>query len=183
MRNPPWLRDELILCLDVYLKLKLQTPDPNLSVVKDLSAALRSLADRLNIKRAKNYRTPASVVMKMMNFRSIDPEYRGAGLEAAGKGDRLVWDEFVEDKEKLSKTAKAIRRVLSDKTFAPPENQNSPYGEDASEGRILTILHRKRERNRKIITRKKEQFLLRHGRLFCEACRIRLSFKIWSARV
>ena len=33
--------------------------------------------------------------MKLMNFRSLDPGYHGAGLRAVGRLDRAVWDDFV----------------------------------------------------------------------------------------
>jgi 5-methylcytosine-specific restriction protein A len=171
MRNPPWLRDELILCLNAYFKLKPQTPDPKLTAVKELSAVLRKLADNLGIKRSDNYRTPASVVMKMMNIRSLDPEYHGDGLEAKGRGDGQVWNEFSQDKKRLSETAEAISRALSDKLLAPSDDPESAYEEDAVEGRLLTALHRRRERNRKIVKRKKERFLSLHGKIYCEACR------------
>ncbi len=50
MRNPPWIRDELILCLDSYLKLKPKVPDPRLKEVKELSELLQVLGTRLSIE-------------------------------------------------------------------------------------------------------------------------------------
>lgn len=48
------------------------------------------------------------------------------------------------------------------------------YGEDidytASEGKIFTQLHKKKERNKTIVKKKKEQVLKKHGCLKCEIC-------------
>lgn len=41
---------------------------------------------------------------------------------------------------------------------------------EAEEGRLLTALHRRRERDPKLARQKKEQALSRHGSLACEAC-------------
>ncbi len=51
---------------------------------------------------------------------------------------------------------------------------NSPTfkdgNEEAVEGRVLTALHTRRERNRRLVDRKKSQVRKRDGRLKCEAC-------------
>jgi len=42
--------------------------------------------------------------------------------------------------------------------------------EDAEEGRVLTRLHRVRERSRKLVEQCKKTAIKKHGRLVCEAC-------------
>ncbi len=41
---------------------------------------------------------------------------------------------------------------------------------EAEEGRVLTRLHRSRERSRKLVEACKKHALKKHGRLVCEAC-------------
>jgi 5-methylcytosine-specific restriction enzyme A len=56
------------------------------------------------------------------------------------------------------------------------EDQVLPFLDDeseeaeAEEGRLLTALHRRRERDPKLAQQKKEQALRRNGSLACEAC-------------
>jgi hypothetical protein len=46
----------------------------------------------------------------------------------------------------------------------------TPGPEEFAEGSELRVLHRRKERNRKAVQRKKEQVLAAHGRLCCEVC-------------
>ena len=43
-------------------------------------------------------------------------------------------------------------------------------GKEYPEGKIAFVLHKKRERNPKLIKEAKELFIRKHGRLFCEVC-------------
>jgi hypothetical protein len=78
-----WNRDELILALYLYCQIPFaKTKANNPEVIK--------LAKILG-------RTPSSVARKLGNFGGFDPllaEQGITGLAHAGKGDRLVWDEF-----------------------------------------------------------------------------------------
>ena len=85
MSNKPWERDELILALDTYLALNGRTPTPSVSEVQDVSHILRQIAPIAGESREENYRSINSVVMKLINFRSLDPTYDGVGLKAIGK--------------------------------------------------------------------------------------------------
>ncbi|WP_049867641.1 HNH endonuclease [Paenibacillus sp. D9] len=44
-------------------------------------------------------------------------------------------------------------------------------GKEYPEGKIAFVLHKKRERNPKLIKEAKRLFIKKHGRLFCEACK------------
>jgi len=85
--NAIWSRDELVLALDLYVSIKPRAPDPNSVSIIDLSDFLRKIAVRARQTVPDNYRSPASVVMKLMNFRSLDPDYEGKGLEAVAQAD------------------------------------------------------------------------------------------------
>ncbi len=79
----PWQRDELLLCLSLYHRLRFgQFNARNPAVIQ--------LAELLG-------RTAGSVGMKLSNFASFDPALaaRGIrGLVGASSLDRIIWDEF-----------------------------------------------------------------------------------------
>lgn len=85
-----WTREELILALNLYLKLpfgKLHTGTPE---IKHLAQV---------IGRSVN-----SVAMRLNNFAAVDPfhQQRGIkGLPGGAKQVQPIWDEFVHNKEEL----------------------------------------------------------------------------------
>ena len=115
--------------------------------------------------------------MKLMNFRRFDPEYiadGGApgGLTRGNKEEGVIWSEFIGDPERLARVASAIRSS-SEAPASSTGNGDSLEEDlevDAEEGRVLTRLHKVRERNRAIALRKKQDALNRMGHLRCEAC-------------
>ena len=113
------------------------------------------------------YRSADSVVMKLMNFRSLDPNYGGKGLGSVGSGDREVWEEFASDRDRLHAAAGAIRGASA----TGSKIEDGDEGEfEAPEGRLLTRLHVVRERNRNLAERKKAAMIRASGGLGCEAC-------------
>lgn len=105
VRSPPWSAEELVLALDLYRRRG------NLNArhreVVLLSEDLRSLP--INRERPDNYRSPASVNRKLGNLASLDPGFSGSGLEAAGKLDVLIFNEFFEDPRALHAEAARVR--------------------------------------------------------------------------
>ena len=55
-------------------------------------------------------------------------------------------------------------------TIALPENNATEDEEEFREGRILTYLHKRKERNRRAVERKKQSVLESTGHLQCEVC-------------
>ena len=167
MRNPPWNKDELILALDTYFQMRPHGYPINDQRVQDLSVLLKKMGN-LNSQTAENYRTPASVVMKLMNFRSIDPDYPGAGLTASARSDKEVWVEFSGDRDRLKEISDTIRNSYRSAEIL----EQAEYSDitEASEGRTLTRLHVTRERNRKLVESKKKKTLKEQGFLACEVC-------------
>ena len=88
--------------------------------------------------------------MKLQNFRRFDPTQEGKGLPGGGKGEEEVWAIFAGDAERLRSTAEGIRAMVLALENAP-EQEPEEEGEEAEEGRILTRLHRIRERDRRIV--------------------------------
>jgi 5-methylcytosine-specific restriction enzyme A len=163
-----WARDELILALDVYVRLTSTTPGPNLPEVIKLSQFLRSVEFRGSEPRPHNFRSPASIVMKLTNFRSLDSGFEGKGLTAGSQLDQVIWNTFAGDRLRLAKVAEAIRTTLG-------SIDNDPGWIDdliteAEEGAILTRLHRKRERNSRLAEAKKRSVFNATRRLSCEVC-------------
>jgi len=167
MRNPPWTRDELILALDTYFKISPRAPTPAKTEIQELSSFLNKMGRKVSVKGG-NFRTPASVVMKLMNFRSIDPHYSGVGLTASSRADRELWKDFAEDRERLGKVARIIWK--SDQLEQNENLMDDLEITEAEEGRILTRLHILKERNRKIVERRKKITLKQKGFLACEVC-------------
>jgi putative restriction endonuclease len=85
-----WTKDELILALNLYLKLpfgKLHSGTPEIIHLAHLLG-----------------RTPGSIAMRLNNFASVDPfhQQRGiGGLPGGKKQVEPIWKEFINNKEML----------------------------------------------------------------------------------
>jgi putative restriction endonuclease len=78
-----WTRDQLLIVLNLYHKLRFGQFDQRQPVIIDL-------AKRIG-------RTPSAVAMKLSNLASLDPalKLRGIdGLKGASQLDRAMWEEF-----------------------------------------------------------------------------------------
>lgn len=78
-----WTRDQLLVVLNLYHKLRFGQFDQRQPVIIDLAARMG--------------RMPSAVAMKLSNLASLDPalKLRGVeGLKGASNLDREVWDEF-----------------------------------------------------------------------------------------
>lgn len=85
-----WTRDELILALNLYLKLpfgKLHSGTPSIIHLAGIIG-----------------RTANSVAMRLNNFASVDPYHQQRGVVGLTGGKRQVepiWEEFINNKEEL----------------------------------------------------------------------------------
>lgn len=85
-----WKRKELILALNLYLKLpfgKLHSHTPDI-------VQLAKLLER----------TPGSIAMRLNNFAAVDPFHKQRGIVGLPGGKKQVepiWDEFIHNKEEL----------------------------------------------------------------------------------
>lgn len=172
-RNPPWTRDELILALELYLRNPASPPGKNSTDVQELSATLNKLGRMIGLGENSKFRNANGVYMKMMNFRRFDPQYTASGKVGLTRGNRDeegVWREFAQHKERLVKVANAIRQAM----VIPEEQEALGLIDDgiveAEEGRLLTRLHRIRERNRALVAQRKLKAMKECGCLRCEAC-------------
>ena len=170
-RNPTWNRDELILALDLYMARRGSPPGQTSPEVIELSGVLNRLGQRLGRSGDGRYRNGNGVYMKMANFMRLDPTRRAegkVGLARGGQDELTVWNEFASDEPKLRRVATAIRSTIN-----LPEADLPDVDDDiteAAEGRLLTRVHRRRERNRKLVEQRKQKTLKATGALRCEAC-------------
>lgn len=181
VQNPKWLRDELILALDLYMKHRSSPPGKHSDEVADLSRLLNRLGQALGRSTNVTYRNYNGVYMKLMNFRSIDPDYTKdgrVGLQRRNKDEMVVWELFANNRGALQNAAHCIIQSLEVQiSESQPLQIDEPEISEAREGRLLTRVHRTRERSRKLVEAKKKQFLAEHGSLQCEACGFRFSDK------
>ncbi len=165
-RRQAWMRDELILALDLYIR---EGQSASLASREELSAVLRAIPVEPELCDEPKFRSPQSIAYKLHNFVGIDPSNPASGFPHGGRGDQLVWDEFADDEPRLSTTAAAIRANLGAISQMDVEEIDDDLTE-AEEGRVLTGVHKKRERNSKLRKAKVEGTLKETGRLACEAC-------------
>jgi 5-methylcytosine-specific restriction protein A len=133
-----------------------------------LSQLLNQLPIHDQSLRNIDFRNPHGVSMKLGNFLAID--HPGHGLQRGGRGDREVWEEFVNDIDRLHQAARSI--ATNTRKLAESGGSYSYDAEDEEfpEGKLLTQLHKQKERNRRAIEKKKQKVLQETGRLVCEVC-------------
>ena len=173
-RNPTWLRDELILALDVYLRYAGNPPSKGSAEIAELSETLNRLGRYLGIATEDRFRNINGAYMKLMNFRRFDPVFSQAGkrgLSRGGQAEEEVWNEFASDAKRCHQVGETIRQVLADTQDGETVADLAGDGiEEAEEGRVITAMHRRYERNAALVQAKKKRALVTLGRLACEAC-------------
>ena len=171
-KNPTWSRDELILTLDLYVQFKGNPPGKTSKNIVELSDLLNKMGAQIANRKA-DFRNPNGVYMKVMNFRRFDPTYISQGKKGLQRGGKLegdVWHDFTADPLRLSETADAIRLIVNKGKIPEASEEEDEEFAEAEEGRILTRIHRSRERSRKLVENKKASVLKANGHLKCEAC-------------
>lgn len=173
-KNPVWSRDELILALDLYMRHRAVPPGKSSQEVVELSEFLNQASILLGAAESGTFRNANGVYMKLMNFRSIDPQFTSngkVGLTRNNKDEAVVWEMFANDQNHLTEVATAIRQAVKDFGADTAMSEvDDPGLTEAEEGKILTRLHRVRERSRKLADQCKATALKTHGHLACEAC-------------
>ena len=171
MKNPNWTRDELILTLDFYFNENNGAFDKNNPKIIELSDLLKSLP--IHTVYNEKFRNPNGVALKLSNFASIDPEYKGKGMYAHSVLDKEIFEEFVNDKVRLKSISNSIREILSlnNQIHEIEKIEEDEIEEGITEGKIIYRFHKTRERNSKIISQKKDKALKETGKLECEICK------------
>lgn len=159
--NPNWTHDEILLALDLYLRLGKNVPSPRSPEIQELSAVLRSMPYHLEAAKQSSFRNPDGVGFKLMNLRQLDS---GRGLSNVSKTDRQVWEKYGSQPATVRELANAI--IAGMKEILPEDIPEEI--EELPEGRLLTAIHIRRERNPK--ARKMLLDSRRANGLRCEIC-------------
>ena len=135
-----------------------------------MSKLLRSLPIHSDVPDLEKFRNANGVGTKLGNIAAGDPSYEGKGLTRGNKIEKEIWADIQKPggAKKLFEAATAIRESSrsGNSVLSIPEE-----GEDeCEEGKILYRKHRFRERDRKIVRKKKQYVLNATGKLECEVC-------------
>jgi predicted HNH restriction endonuclease len=173
-RNPTWVRDELILALDIYLQYAGNPPPKGSAEIDELSETLNRLGRYFGIATEDRFRNVNGVYMKLMNFRRFDPVFTEAGkrgLSRGGQAEEEVWNTFASDPERCRAVARTIRQALAHAQNGETIADRAGDGiEEAEEGGVITAMHRRYERNSALVQAKKKKALAALGTLACETC-------------
>jgi 5-methylcytosine-specific restriction protein A len=165
-RNPPWTQDELILAMDLYIRLgHVDARHPETILLSEILNRLPIHSTRPDKER---FRNPNGVNLKLANFAAIDPSNPGKGMVAGSKLDRAVWERFHDRLVELRALAKQLTDIANnptDELCIPVDDE-----EEVVEGRIVFRRHRARERNQTIVKKKRETVKRETGALKCEVC-------------
>jgi 5-methylcytosine-specific restriction protein A len=182
MENPDWNQDELILVLDAYVKWNGRPPGKTSDEIAELSLLLNDLHRLLGTPPEKTLRNPNGVYMKLMNFRRLDPSFTAEGKSGLTRGNKLekvVWNEFHSDPVRLTRIAASIRQAISHPVELGILNPAEDLIDDpeAVEGRLMTVMHKRRERSRDLVNKRKQDAIRKTGTLACEVCRFNFAVR------
>lgn len=163
--NANWVQDELLLALDLYLRVGLA--DASHPEVIELSQFLQSLPIHPIDSRSSGFRSPSSVALKLANLANHDPAFYGEPTHGA-KADEEVWKLWADRKPELRKAAISLRQVMLQ--GSAPAVDDLEESIEVPEGRVLFREHVVRERNKKLRERKIREALDATGVIECEVC-------------
>ncbi|MEJ2905149.1 hypothetical protein WAE58_22075 [Pedobacter panaciterrae] len=112
-KNPNWIRQELILALDLYFDLDQGQMHKSNEKVIVLSDLLRKLSVHKNIPDIKKFRNPSGVARRLGNFKAMDSGYAGDGLSNSGKLAKTIFDEYRMHRGKLKEEADLIKQFTN----------------------------------------------------------------------
>ena len=165
-KNPNWSQEETILALELYLELERTVPSVSHPEVVALSSLLRSNPVYSDAIKTPSFRNAASVAFKISNIHSAAG---GHGFENNSKLDRSLWSRLGQHPTKVRSLAQAIRLAFEEKPVPPITVEGSEP--EFLEGRLITRLHRRKERDPKL--RKRVLADRRsNDRLRCDCCEV-----------
>ncbi|ACU03155.1 HNH endonuclease [Pedobacter heparinus] len=112
-KNPNWVRQELILALDLYFDLDQGQMHRSNEKVIALSDLLRKLSVHKHIPDIKKFRNPSGVARRLGNFKAMDSGYTGDGLSNSGKLAKIIFDEFRMHRGRLKEEAELIKQIAN----------------------------------------------------------------------
>lgn len=106
MARKNWTREELIIAFNLYCKI----PFSKINYRHKLVQELATLIDR----------TPSAVAWKLVNFASLDPTLQARNIRGAShssKLDKIIFDEFYQNWEKMIYESEIILQNLRNNAF------------------------------------------------------------------
>ncbi len=108
-KSPPWVREEIILALDLYVRNDRRVPDDHDPAVILLSHHLNQMTIHPMDVRAANFRNPNGVALKIANLRAFDPSTTSQGMSGGSRLDKAISEEFQDNPRGLHAAAADIR--------------------------------------------------------------------------
>lgn len=167
-RNPDWIREELILALDLYFKLDYGQMHGRNSLIIQLSEDLRNLNIHQDIPDKAKFRSVNSVALKLANLKKSDQNFSGKGMKDGGRLEKEIWTQYHTHRDKLSKEAVLIRQI-----YLKPQSDAKVIVAEKKIGyksEFLFQVHKNRETDPLAIKVKKEIVLATTNKLKCEVC-------------
>ncbi|TFE57118.1 HNH endonuclease [Streptomyces sp. ICN441] len=172
VKNPDWVRDEIILACQLVMENGWKGLDAQDTRVVELSGLLQLLPIHAEAERNEKFRNPNGVARKTFDIATRHPEYQGKPTNG-GALDVAVLNEFLARPEEMTGVAQIIRDGIAAGdlwTLAPTVDEEFEDDYSAPEGRLLMRRHQARERNKSLRKKKIASVLQRGGQLACEAC-------------
>jgi hypothetical protein len=156
-----WMRDELILAMDLYRREGTRASRASRQALSDL---LRTIPVERHLADDPTFRSRAAVSYKLGNLDSANPSTarrdstitRTSTWRSSQNSSTILCG--------LAATVEAIRANL-DALSSKEAEVEEPDVVEALEGRVLTRVHRARERNTRLVETRKRMALAEHGRL------------------
>lgn len=164
--NPSWTRDETLLALNLFQKLGGQVPGLNDPQIVALSLRLRALPVHAAAQKRDSFRNPAGVAFKLQNIRQVAT---GHGLGNVSTIDRSTWQEFGNSPQLVQRLVDAINAEVTIGKVDEVAVATIDADEEFAEGRLLTAVHFRRERNPKLRARLLDNRSAA-GTLRCDCC-------------
>lgn len=168
MARIDWTYDEVVLAADLVARNNWQGLRVTNPKVVELSQLLRQAAIHPASNRPDNFRSVNSVQRKTFDIATQHPDYDGMPTRG-GPFDAEVLLEFIREPDRMAALAQAIRRQI---VTAPDDEPSDPDVDAiaAHEGRLMALLHLRRERSPKLRKAKLAAALGSGGTLACEVC-------------
>lgn len=168
MARIDWAYDEVVLAADLVARNGWQGLRATNPKVVELSQLLRQAQIHPPEGRPDSFRSINSVQRKTFDIATQHPDYSGVPTRG-GPLDASVLLEFITEPERMAALARAIRGQISTSPAAEPPDTDLEVL-SAHEGRLLAMLHLRRERSPKLRRAKLDAVLTSGGTLACEVC-------------
>jgi 5-methylcytosine-specific restriction protein A len=111
MKNPKWLREEILIALNLYFDPQRGQINPNNPKIIETSELLNKVNLKVSKTDTKKFRNPNGVSLKLSNFLAIDPNYLGVGMTSYSKLDEELFKKFQNNISGLKKEVQKIIRA------------------------------------------------------------------------